>query len=222
MINVSGLAIQQGDFTLRDVSFTVPAGRYGVLMGSTGSGKTTVLECICGLRRISSGSVVIGDRDVTALKPAERGIGYVPQESALFNTMSVFENIAFSLSIRHWSQQDMRRRVQELAELLGIDHLLRRRPLHLSGGERQRVALGRALAFKPDTLLLDEPLSALDEDTRFRLEDLLRDVQREIGVTALHITHSPAEAQRMADLIIRIRHGAFEVNGNERDRASRP
>ena len=128
----------------------------------------------------------------------------------------MFDNLAFSLSVRRWPGAKIRQRVHELAELLGIEYLLSRRPKNLSGGERQRVALGRALAFYPTTLLLDEPISALDEDTRSRMEGLLMSVQRRVSVTVLHITHSPTEARRMADLIIRINDGQFEETPNER------
>ena len=215
MIRVTNLSIQQGAFALRDVSFEITKGQYGVMMGPTGCGKTTVLECICGLRSFMTGSVTIGDRHVTTLKPAERGIGYVPQESALFDTMNVFNNIAFSLKVRGWSSSTIEKRVNEMASILGIEPLLQRGTQNLSGGERQRVALGRALAFSPETLLLDEPISALDEDTRFLMEDLLRSIQRQIGVTVLHVTHSGVEAKRMADVMIRLENHRTNVTEHE-------
>ncbi|MBY0526992.1 MAG: ATP-binding cassette domain-containing protein [Gemmataceae bacterium] len=210
MIAVSNLLVAQGNFSLRDVSFTVPTGQYGVLMGRTGSGKTTLLEVICGLRRVLSGRVQLLDRDVTALKPAERGVGYVPQDRALFATMTVREHLAFALEVRRWSRSAIRERVAELAQLLGIDELLHRYPVGLSGGEAQRVALGRALAMRPGVLLLDEPLSALDEGTREEMFDLLRAVRKQTEVTVLHITHSPSEAQRLADRVYLLRQGRVE------------
>ena len=199
MIHLDNLAVRSGDFSLERISLSVPSGAYAVLMGKTGCGKTTLLEAVCGLRAVRAGRVVLCDRDVTRLRPADRGVGYVPQDLVLFPTLSVRDNLGFALHARRWPMGDIAARVEEVAELLGITPLLARLPLGLSGGESQRVALGRALAFRPRVLLLDEPLSALDEDTRADMVGLLRSVQRHTGVTALHITHSRTEATRLAD-----------------------
>jgi len=207
VIAVRNLSIVQGAFAINDVSFEIPTGKYGVLMGRTGSGKTTILEAICGLRLPSGGSVVLMERDVTRLKPAERGVGYVPQDRALFHTMTVRQHLAFALLVRHWSRGAIEERVRELARLLGIGHLLERYPAGLSGGEAQRVALGRALAMRPGVLLLDEPLSALDEETREDMFALLRLVRDETAVTVLHITHSREEARRLADRVLLLQDG---------------
>ncbi|MBM3867234.1 MAG: ABC transporter ATP-binding protein, partial [Verrucomicrobia bacterium] len=187
------------------------AGSYGVLMGRTGCGKTTLLEILCGLRQPSGGRVFIGERDVTDLPPGERGIGYVPQDGAMFPTMSVREQIGFALMIRQRSAGEIAARVKELADHLGVVHLLDRRPQNLSGGERQRVALGRALAAKPSVLLLDEPLSALDEELRDDLAALLKRLQRELNLTALHITHSRREAEQLADVRLRMEAGSVKT-----------
>jgi ABC-type sugar transport system ATPase subunit len=208
MISVEKLAVRLGTFALKDVSFTVPTGRYAVLMGKTGSGKSTLLEAICGLKQVAAGRIHLMDSDVTALKPADRGVGYMPQDLALFPTMTVREHLAFALVIRGWDERAISNRVRELSELLGIGHLLERWPQGLSGGESQRVALGRALSFRPRVLLLDEPLSALDEETREDMYALLRAVHRETGVTALHVTHSPSEAKKLADRILLLEGGA--------------
>lgn len=208
MIHLDRLAVRSGDFALDDVSLTVPAGAYGVLMGKTGCGKTTLLEAICGLRQVRAGRIVLCERDATRLRPAERGVGYVPQDLVLFPTLSLRDNIGFALHARRWAMHDIAARVDELAGLLGIAHLLARYPLGLSGGESQRVALGRALAFRPRILLLDEPLSSLDEDTRAEMVELLRAVQRHTGVTVLHITHSRSEATRLADRLFVFDRGA--------------
>ena len=128
MIAVDNLTMSYGDFALRGVRFEIPDGKYGVLMGKTGSGKTTILEAIIGLRKMDAGRIRISGRDVTSLKPAERGIGYVPQDGALFLTMSVRDHLAFSLTIRKWSRKAVAQRVSELAEMLGISHLLKRKP----------------------------------------------------------------------------------------------
>ena len=206
-IRFDNIAWQAGVFRLESVSFAIPAARYAVLMGRTGCGKTTLLEILCGLRHAHSGRVFIGERDVTNLPPGERGIGYVPQDGALFPTMTVAQNIGFALRLRHRPADEITARVRELGTHLGVAHLLDRLPQHLSGGERQRVALGRALAAKPSVLLLDEPLSALDEELRDDLATLLKNIQRELGVTALHITHSRSEATRVADVQFRFDSG---------------
>lgn len=208
MIGVEGLAIRAGAFALDGVTFEIPAGGYGVLMGRTGCGKTTVLEAICGLRRVAAGRVLLAGRDVTSLGPADRGIGYVPQDRALFQTMTVREHLAFGPTVRRWQREAVERRVQELAELLGLARLLDRRPAGLSGGESQRVALGRALAARPQILCLDEPLTALDDDTRDEMIALLQAVRKHTGVTALHVTHSREEARRLADRLFLLREGA--------------
>jgi ABC-type sugar transport system ATPase subunit len=207
MIRLESIAWRAGAFGLENVSFTVPAGRYGVLMGRTGGGKTTLLEIICGLRRPAAGRVWLGDHDVTDLAPGARGVGYVPQDGALFPTMTVREQLGFALRLRHRPADEIARRVDELANHLSIAALLDRRPEGLSGGERQRVALGRALAGRPQVLLLDEPLSALDDDTREPLADLLHRVQRETAVTVLHITHHRSEADRLADNLFHLESG---------------
>ena len=207
MIRFDAISWHAGAFRLADVSFTVPAGSYAVLMGKTGCGKTTLLEILCGLRRPAAGRVFIGEREVTDLAPGERGIGYVPQDGALFPTMTVREQIGFALAIRRRPETETAARVRELADQLGVAHLLDRLPQHLSGGERQRVALGRALAAKPSVLLLDEPLSALDEELRDELAALLKRVKGELNLTALHITHSRREAEQLADVQLRFADG---------------
>jgi ABC-type sugar transport system ATPase subunit len=207
MIRLENISWRAGAFRLENVSFEVPAGHYAVLMGRTGSGKTTLLEIICGLRSAISGRVKIGDRDVTEQPPGVRGIGYVPQDGAMFPSMTVHEQIGFALRLRRRPAAEIDARVRELAEHLGVGELLDRLPHDLSGGERQRVALGRALAARPDVLLLDEPLSALDEELRDELAALLKQVQRELGVTALHITHSAREAGQLADVLFRLDDG---------------
>ena len=207
MIRLQDVTIRAGAFAISGVNFEVPAGRYGVLMGQTGSGKTTLLEAICGLRRIQSGRINVAGRDVTTLKVAQRGIGYVPQDRALFPTMTVREHLAFALTIRKWDRAAIAQRVIQLAEVLGIAPLLNRSVVSLSGGEAQRVALGRALAHRPAVLLLDEPLSALDEETRNQMTELLRSVQHDTGVTVLHVTHSAREAERLAQQLFVLQGG---------------
>lgn len=211
MIAVRQLSVSAGTFQLRDVSFEVPTGAYAVLMGATASGKTTLLESILGLRPLDAGRVELCGVDVTGWDPAARGIGYVPQDGALFVTLTVREHLAFALQIRRTPRDVTERTVRELAELLGLGPLLDRRPRGLSGGERQRVALGRALAFRPRVLCLDEPLSALDSETRRQMIALLRRVQQQTGVTTLHVTHNLDEAEQLGDCRLRIANGRVEA-----------
>jgi molybdate/tungstate transport system ATP-binding protein len=212
VIAVEGLSIRQGAFALDGVSFAVPAGAYAVLMGPTGSGKTTILEVIAGLRRPDAGRVRLADRDVTDLPPAARDVGYVPQDGVLFKTMTVWENIAFALTVRKTPRAEVEARVKELAERLGLTGLLSRPAVGLSGGEAQRVALGRAVAFRPAVLLLDEPLNAVDEETRDRLAELLKSVRKDGGMTVLHVTHSRAEAEMLGDLVLRFDAGRVQTS----------
>ena len=211
MVAVEGLTIRQGAFALDGVSFAVEAGTYAVLMGRTGSGKTTLLEVIVGLRTPHAGRVLLRGHDVTRLPPAARNVGYVPQDAALFRTMTVRENLGFALAVRGANRAEVETRVKELAGWLGLEAFLDRRAVGLSGGESQRVALGRALAFHPDVLLLDEPLNAIDEDMRDDLIGLLETIRRSRRVTVLHVTHTRAEADRLGDVVI-------EVGGRSRER----
>ncbi len=209
MIELRELTIHAGDCQLQRLSLTVAASEYAVLMGRTGMGKTTLLESICGLRKSVSGQILIQGIDVTDWPPGDRAIGYVPQDLALFPTMLVAEHLAFALRLRRWTKHEINSRVDELASVLGLTDLLKRGITYLSGGERQRVALGRALAFRPVVLLLDEPLSALDERTRDEMHALLRDVKEKTGVTTLHVTHNSDEAAALADSRYELSEGAL-------------
>jgi ABC-type sugar transport system ATPase subunit len=211
MIALENICWQAGDFSLRNVSIRIPTASYGVLMGRTGSGKTTLAEILCGLRVPTSGSVYLGGRDVSVMPASRRGIGYVPQDGALFPAMSVEGNLGFALKVRGETREKTTEAVALLAGRLGLTHLLERRPEHLSGGERQRVALGRALAGGPAALVLDEPLSGLDDGTREELLHLLKNVHKSLSVTVLHITHHREEAMLLADQVFRLEDG--QVHG---------
>jgi molybdate/tungstate transport system ATP-binding protein len=201
MIALKNVSVRQGAFTLGNISLEIAAGEYGVLMGRTGSGKTTLLEAICGLRPVAAGSIRLMERDVTRLAPAARGVGYVPQDAALFSTMTVRDHLAFALAVRRWSPAAIGERIEPLARMLSVERLMDRLPRGLSGGEAQRVSLGRALSMRPGVLLLDEPFNALDDDTRSGIYDLLRSIRRQLPITVLHVTHSRAEADCLADRV---------------------
>ncbi|NJM36645.1 MAG: ATP-binding cassette domain-containing protein [Akkermansiaceae bacterium] len=200
MISVRKLQISRGSSRLPEISFEIPQGEYAVLMGPTGCGKTSLLECIVGLVKQDSGEIIIAEKEVTQLPAAARHIGYVPQDAALFAGLSVRENIGFALSIRGIKEITIQERVEELAASMEISNLLDRGIRGLSGGERQRIALCRAMALRPRVMLLDEPLSSLDEISREKMCNLLGKIHCESGATFLHVTHSSAEATRLASM----------------------
>ena len=161
-------------FKLVDVCLEVAAGEYFVVLGPSGAGKTVLLQVIAGILQPDKGRVIIDGVDMTRAPPEKRNVGYVPQNYALFPHLTVLGNIAFGLKLRKMPEEEIKRKVEEVAEKLGIKHLLHRKPGTLSGGEAQRVALARALVIKPKILLLDEPLSAVDPVLRWELRDYLR------------------------------------------------
>ena len=211
MIRLQNISWKAGAFALDNVSFAVPAATYAVLMGRTGTGKTSLVEIICGLRAPQSGQVWLNDRDVTRMAPGQRGLGFVPQDGALFPALTVAEQIGFALRIQKAPSASIDATVRELAAEMAITHLLDRRPQGLSGGEKQRVALARALAAKPGVLLLDEPLAAVDEDTQSDLIHLLKRTQQQHQITVLHVTHSRREAEALADLRLRLENHAVHI-----------
>lgn len=221
MVAVENLCIRQGGFRLDNVNFDVPAGSYAVLMGRTGSGKTTILETICGLRRCHGGAIRVAGADVTHQRPGNRGIGYVPQDGAMFSSMTVRQNLGFALQVRNWAPSRIDQRVEMIAERLGIRPLLDRSTTALSGGEIQRVALGRALAFDPPALLLDEPLSALDDQTRTDMHAVLESLAASGNITVLHVTHNAADAERLADLVLVLEDGQVRTSPDKSGRVTR-
>lgn len=214
MIRLQNISWKAGAFALENVSFSVPAATYAVLMGRTGTGKTSLVEIICGLRPPQSGQVWLNDRDVTLTPPGQRGLGFVPQDGALFPTMTVADQIGFALRMKKAPADSITLTVNELAAEMGITHLLDRKPTGLSGGEKQRVALARALAAKPAVLLLDEPLAAVDEDTQSDLIQLLKRTQQQHQITVLHVTHSRREAEALATLRLRLENHAVHIESH--------
>jgi ABC-type Fe3+/spermidine/putrescine transport system ATPase subunit len=207
MIELCGLSLDLDKFHLHHVDLAINDGEYVVLLGPTGSGKTVILECIVGLNRRHKGKILIDGVDVTHYFPEERNVGYVPQDYALFPNMTVEQNLAYGLRIRRATRSVITEKVTAMLAQLGISGLASRFPVKLSGGEKQRVALGRALLTDPRVLLLDEPLSALDGTTRRDLTARLRETQRSVRGTFLHVCHHLEEALEVADRIVIVRNG---------------
>jgi sn-glycerol 3-phosphate transport system ATP-binding protein len=205
-----------------DVSFEAAAGRFVVLLGPSGCGKSTTLRLIAGLEDVSAGQVLIGGSDVTGLPPARRGISMVFQSYALFPHLSVAENIVFGLKVRGTEAADRARRLARVAELLGLEKLLGRKPSQLSGGQQQRVALGRAIIAEAPVCLMDEPLSNLDAQLRQEMRREIRALQRKLGITMVYVTHDQTEAMTMADQVILLRDGRVEQDGTPEDLYNRP
>ncbi|RMD78569.1 MAG: ABC transporter ATP-binding protein, partial [Gammaproteobacteria bacterium] len=208
-----GKVFPDGTAALRGVDLAVGEGELLVLVGPSGCGKSTLLRLVAGLERPSAGRVRIGGRDVTTLPPQRRDVAMVFQNYALYPHLSVAGNLAFPLRMRGVPRAQRRRRVAEVAALLGLEGLLERRPGELSGGQRQRVAMGRALVRRPQVLLLDEPLSNLDARLRVQLRAELAALQRRTGVTTLHVTHDQAEAMTLGHRVAVLRAGRLEQVG---------
>jgi len=201
MIEIKDLSVKLGAFLMKDITFDVQDGEYFVLLGPTGAGKTVLLESIAGLKSIESGQISINGRDVTNLNLEKRNIGFAYQDYVLFRHLSVRDNISFGLQWRKKTRREIKDAVDKVVELLGINHLLERRPLSLSGGESQKIALARALAIQPDLLLLDEPLSAVDPETREATERELKELHNRLRLTTIHVTHNFEEAMALGDRI---------------------
>jgi ABC-type Fe3+/spermidine/putrescine transport system ATPase subunit len=213
LISIRDLNLKLGEFSLINVNLEIKQGEYFVVLGPTGAGKTLIIESIAGLLRPDKGEVWIAGTNVTKFRPEDRRIGYLPQDYALFPHLSVRKNIAFGMKLARRPNSFITARVTELASILGITHLLERDVIHLSGGECQRAGLARALAIEPKVLLLDEPLSALDEQTRENICGELRRVHEEFGTTTVHISHSFEETLALADRIAIMNAGRIEQIG---------
>jgi ABC-type sugar transport system ATPase subunit len=221
MIRTEDLEYIIDSFSLH-VSLEVEDSEYFVLLGMTGSGKTLLLENLCGLRQAEQGRVHIGRHEATYKEPRARNIGYVPQDGALFEHLNVAENIGFSLKVKKVKTEERDEEVRRTADLLGIGHLLERPIRGLSGGERQRVALGRALASRPEVLLLDEPVSALDEFTREGVLVELKKIQKTLNLSVIHVCHSFEEANLVADRIGIMHNGKIVQTGTADDLLNHP
>jgi len=207
---------------VRALSLDIHDGEFMVLVGPSGSGKTTALRMLAGLEAISSGSILIGDREVNKIAPRERDIAMVFQDYALYPQMTVFDNLAFGLRRRKVPAADIQRRVADAARVLDIEPYLDRKPGQLSGGQAQRVALGRALVREPQVFLMDEPLSNLDAKLRTQTRGEIRRLQQEVGVTTVYVTHDQVEAMTMGDRIAVMNHGVLEQVGTPEELYERP
>ena len=218
MIELTNITKRFGDYpALHGIDLSIQPGEFIALLGPSGSGKTTLLRIIAGLEFQDSGEVRLDGVDVSNLKVAERGVGFVFQHYALFRHMKVADNVAFGLTVRRakrrMARRDIRSRVDELLKLVQLDGLGDRYPAQLSGGQRQRVALARALAVEPKLLLLDEPFGALDAQVRKDLRRALRDLHRQVGLTSVFVTHDQEEALELADRVVVMNHGRIEQIG---------
>lgn len=213
-ITVAGADKRYGEFiALDDVDLVVPTGSLTALLGPSGSGKSTLLRAIAGLDRPDAGSVCINGRDVTAVPPRRRGIGFVFQHYAAFKHMTVRDNVAYGLKIRRRPKAEIAAKVDHLLEVVGLHGFQHRYPHQLSGGQRQRMALARALAVDPQVLLLDEPFGALDAKVREDLRAWLRRLHDEVHVTTVLVTHDQVEALDVADRIVVLNGGRIEQVG---------
>ncbi len=223
LLEIRNTSVCAGSFALRDIDMTVWPGRYVVVIGPTGSGKTVFLETLAGLRRVKEGRIIMEGRDLKTLPPEDRFLGFACQDSLLFPFLNVRQNIVFSANVRKVSaDQEIQSRLEELSDVMGIRHLWERFPYYLSGGEKQRVSLARALLLRPSLLLLDEPLSALDQKNRNQLQQLLVRVHYREKLTVIHVTHDLSEAFQMATDIIIFRDGRIVQSGTPDEVRTRP
>ena len=222
-LEIQNLVKRYGDFhAVRDVSLSIADGEFLVLLGPSGCGKTTTLRMVAGFIEPTAGRVLLGGQDVTLLPPWKRNAGMVFQSYALFPHLTVAQNVAFGLEMRKIPRADIGKRVEEVLALVRLDGYGGRLPRQLSGGQQQRVALARALAIRPDVLLLDEPLSNLDAKLRQEVRVEIRELQRQLGLTTVMVTHDQEEALTMADRLVVMSEGEVRQVGSQRDLYERP
>jgi putative spermidine/putrescine transport system ATP-binding protein len=222
-LTIEQVSKRYGDFyAVKDVSLAIEDGEFLVLLGPSGCGKTTTLRIVAGFVEPTAGHVTLGERDVTELPPWKRNAGLVFQSYALFPHLTVAENVAFGLEMRKAATADIGPRVAEALRLVRLSQLGDRLPRQLSGGQQQRVALARALVINPDVLLLDEPLSNLDAKLRQEVRIEIRELQRQLGLTTIMVTHDQEEALTMADRLVVMNEGAVRQVGSQQDLYERP
>ena len=222
MISIESLCCTFGDFALKDVSLQIEKGSYWVILGPSGCGKSVLLQTVAGFFSPAKGRIRVSGSDITQLPPERRKMGLVFQQAALFPHKSVRENIAYGLRARKMPAEAVTRKVDQLVERLGLGAILARPVATLSGGEAQRIAVARALAIEPDLLLLDEPMSALDHNTRIELQVELARLHKELGLTTLHVTHSREEAAALGDHVAVMLAGRIVQRGPTAEVITRP
>src|SRR5580704_11839251 len=205
-----------------DVNLDIRDQEFVVLVGPSGCGKTTTLRMVAGLESITSGNISIDEKVVNELPPMDRDIAMVFQNYALYPHMSVYDNMAFGLKMRKFDKGEIAQRVQEAAEILGIQELLRRKPRQLSGGQRQRVALGRAIVRHPQVFLFDEPLSNLDAKLRVQMRVELKKLHERLGTTAIYVTHDQVEAMTLGDRVVVMKDGLVQQVGEPMELYNEP
>ncbi len=212
-----------GDFTaLKSLDLEVKEGEFLTLLGPSGCGKTTTLRLIAGFQTPTSGTILLGDEDVTRVAPQHREIGMVFQDYALFPHLSIGDNIGFGLQERGYPKEQVRQRVGELLDLIQLPEVYDRYPSEVSGGQQQRIAVARAVAYPPRVLLMDEPLGALDLKLRETMQTELRRIQQELGITTVYVTHDQTEAMNMSDTIVVMNLGEIEQMGNAEEIYNHP
>src|SRR2546428_3304872 len=207
---------------VKDVNLGIQDKEFVVLVGPSGCGKTTTLRMVAGLESITSGRILIDDKIINELPPMDRDIAMVFQNYALYPHMSVYDNMAFGLKMRKFDRADIARRVQEAAEILGIQELLKRKPRQLSGGQRQRVALGRAIVRHPQVFLFDEPLSNLDAKLRVQMRMELKKLHERLETTAIYVTHDQGEAMTLGDRVVVMKDGWIQQVGEPLELYGKP
>ncbi|MGD1943399.1 MAG: ABC transporter ATP-binding protein [Leptolyngbyaceae cyanobacterium] len=222
-VSLRSVTKKYGSFiAVENLLLDIPPGSYCCLLGPRGCGKTTTLRMIAGHESISSGDIYIGDRRVNALPPAKRNTAMMFQNYALFPHKTVWQNVEFGLRMRQVPTAERRVRVGEILELVGLSHTSDRKPDQLSGGQQQRIALARALVTRPQVLMLDEPLSALDENLRVRMRSELRNIQKQFGLTFIQVTHHVEEAFSLSDQIVVMDHGHIDQVATPSDLFAKP
>jgi multiple sugar transport system ATP-binding protein len=211
-----------GTRAVSQLDLAIDDGEFMVFVGPSGCGKTTALRMVAGLEDITSGTVRIGDRVVNSLPPKQRDVAMVFQNYALYPHMNAFDNMAFGLKMRHISKEERRRRVEEAAQVLGLEAVLRKKPRTMSGGQRQRVAMGRAIVREPQAFLMDEPLSNLDAKLRVEMRAEIARIQRDLAATTIYVTHDQVEAMTLGDRVAVMRDGVLQQVGKPNELYASP